>query len=146
MNVNLLFAIWTNKFWLMNKYLIMKKKIQKFSPIFTIEFSVVAVFDVFEVTAVVELGGAFSWICMSLIFYWITRVCIFHFFINKISMFATKTFLNFWKSNILNCELKTLMLTLFRICALWNLVAIFMIMLMKTLLIQHWYLKTNIMI
>ena len=45
----------------------MKKKIQKFSFIFTIESPVAAVFDAFETTTAAELGGAFSRICMSLI-------------------------------------------------------------------------------
>ena len=130
----------------MNQYLIMRKKIWRFSFIFTTEFPVAAVSDVFEATAAAELGGAFSWICMSLIFRWITRVCIFRLFASRISMFAAETFLGFWKSDILNCELKTLMSTSFKIYLLWNLVAVSAIMMMKTLLIQHWCLKTNIII
>ena len=146
MNVNLLFAIWTNNFQLMNKYLIMRKMIWRFSPISTTEFPVAAVSGAFEATAAVELGGASSRVCMSSISRWITRVCIFHFFTNKISMFAAETPLDSWKSNILNCELKTLMLTSFKIYILQNLVATFAIILMKMLLIQRWCLKTNMMI
>ena len=48
-----------NNFQLINEYLIMKKRIQRFSLIFTIEFPVAAVFNAFEVTAVVELNEAF---------------------------------------------------------------------------------------
>ena len=146
MNVNLLFAIWTNNFQLINKYLIMKKKIQRFSSIFTIEFPVAAVFGAFETTAAAELGGAFNRACMSSISRWITCVCIFRFFANRASMFATKTPLDFWKFSILNCELKTLMSTSFKICALRDFVAVSTIMLMKTLLAQHWCLKTDMMI
>ena len=146
MNINLLFAIWTNNFQLMNKYLIMRKKIRKFSFISTIKSSVAAVFGAFKATAAAELGGAFNRVCMSLIFRWITCVCIFCFFASKASMFAAKTPLGFWKSNILNCELKTLMLTSFKIYILQNLVATFAIILMKMLLIQRWCLKTNMMI
>ena len=131
---------------MINKYLITKKKIRKFSFIFTIESPVAAVSDVFEATAAAELGGAFSRICMSSISCWIMRVCIFCFFINRASMFATETPLGFWKFGILNCELKTLMLTSFKTYALRDFVTVPAIMLIKTLLIQRWCLKTNIMI
>ena len=146
MNVNLLFAIWTNNFWLINKYLIMKKKIQKFSFISTAESPVAAVFGAFEATAAAELGGASSWVCMSLISRWITRACISRLFANRASMFATETPLGFWEFGISNCELKTLMSTSFKAYALRDLVATYAIMLMKTLLTQRWCLKTGMMI
>ena len=134
MNVNLLFAIWANNFQLMNEYLIMKKRIQKSSLISTIEFPVA------------ELGGAFNRICMSLISRWIMRVCISRLFANRASMSAAKTFLGSWKSGISNCELETLMLTSFKTYALRDFVAVLVIMLMKTLLIQCWCLKTDMII
>ena len=146
MNMNLLFAIWANNFQLMNKYLVTKKEIRKFSPIFTIKSPVAAVFDAFETTAAVELDGAFSWICMSSIFRWITRVCISRFFASKTSMSATETLLDSWEFDISNCELETLMSTSFKACALRDLVATSAIILMKTLLARRWCLKIDMMI